>query len=89
MFNLIPRDVLCDPDEVFEVFVDIDSNLSMLKDAYLPPGHSIIIKCLFTGKSYCSLSQFTCSIFFFLSFSTSLKDKVNLEFFLIIMEHKY
>ena len=29
------EDVLHDPDEVFEVFVDIDSNLSMSKDAYL------------------------------------------------------
>ena len=29
------EDVLHDPDEVFEVFVDIDSDLSMSKDAYL------------------------------------------------------
>ena len=35
MFSLVPGDVLCDPDEVFEVFVDIDSHLSMSKDAYL------------------------------------------------------
>ena len=35
MFSLGPRDVLCDPDEVFEFFVDIDSDLSMSKDAYL------------------------------------------------------
>ena len=35
MFSLVLGDVLCDPDEVFEIFVDIDGNLSMLKDAYL------------------------------------------------------
>ena len=35
MFSLVSGNVLCDPDEVFEVFVDIDSNLSMSKDAYL------------------------------------------------------
>ena len=35
MFSLIPGDVLCDADEVFEVFVDIDRDLSMSKDAYL------------------------------------------------------
>ena len=35
MFSLIPGDVLCDADEVFEVFVDIDRDLSMTKDAYL------------------------------------------------------
>ena len=35
MFILVPWDILCDSDEVFEVFVDIDSNLSMSKDAYL------------------------------------------------------
>ena len=35
MFSLVLGDVLCDPDEVFEIFVDIDDNLSMLKDAYL------------------------------------------------------
>ena len=34
-FILVPGDVLCDPDEVFEVFVDTDSDLSMLKDVYL------------------------------------------------------
>ena len=32
---MVPGDDLCDPEEVFEVFVDIDSNLSMSKDAYL------------------------------------------------------
>ena len=35
MFSLVPEKVLCDLDEVFEVFVDIDSSLSMSKDAYL------------------------------------------------------
>ena len=35
MFSLIPGDVLCDTDEVFEVFADIDRDLSMTKDAYL------------------------------------------------------
>ena len=35
LFRLVPRDVLCDPDEVFEDFIDIDSNLSIWKDAYL------------------------------------------------------
>ena len=35
VFSLVPRDVLCDPDKVFEVFVDIDSNLSASKDLYL------------------------------------------------------
>ena len=34
MFSLAPGDVLCDPDGVFDVF-DIDSDLSMPKDAYL------------------------------------------------------
>ena len=33
MFSLVPGDVLCDRDEVFEVFVD--SDVSMSKDAYL------------------------------------------------------
>ena len=32
MFSLVPGDVLCDSDEVFEVF---QCDLSMLKDAYL------------------------------------------------------
>ena len=35
MFTLVPVDVACDPDEVFHVFFDIDSNLSMSKKAYL------------------------------------------------------
>ena len=35
MFSLIPGDVLCDPGEVFEVFFDIHSDLSMSKVAYL------------------------------------------------------
>ena len=35
MFSLVPGDVLCDPDQVFEAFVDIDTDLSMSKDAYL------------------------------------------------------
>ena len=35
MFSLVPGYVLCDPDKVLEVFVDIDSDLSMSKDAYL------------------------------------------------------
>ena len=34
MFSLVPGNVLCDPDEVFEVFVDINSDLSMSKDSY-------------------------------------------------------
>ena len=35
-FSIVTGDVLCDPEEVFEVFVDIDhDNLSMAKDAYL------------------------------------------------------
>ena len=33
MFSLIPGDVLYDPEKVFEVFIDIDSDLSMPKDA--------------------------------------------------------
>ena len=33
--KLIAGDALCDPVKVFEVFVDTDNNLSMLKDAYL------------------------------------------------------
>ena len=33
MFSLVPGDVLCDPDKVFKVFVDLDSNFSMSKDA--------------------------------------------------------
>ena len=49
---------------------------------------SIIVKCLFLLVSYCSLSQFICSIFFSLFFSKSFKDKVNLEFLLTIKEHK-
>ena len=28
MLSLVPGEVLCDPDKVFEVFVDIDSDLS-------------------------------------------------------------
>ena len=38
MFSLVPGDVgdvFCDPVEVFEVFVDIDRDLSMPKDAYV------------------------------------------------------
>ena len=35
MSGLVPGNVLCDPDEVFEVFVDIDSDLSLSKDVYL------------------------------------------------------
>ena len=35
IFTLVPGNVVCDPDEVFEVFVDIDSNLFMSKDVYL------------------------------------------------------
>ena len=35
MSNLVSEDVRCDPDEVFEDFVDIDTNRSMSKDAYL------------------------------------------------------
>ena len=34
-------------------------------------------------------SSFLCFIFFFLFFSTSLKDKFNLEFLLSLKEHKY
>ena len=37
MFILAPGGVFCDPDEFFEVFVDIDSDISMSKDAYLAP----------------------------------------------------
>ena len=37
MFSLVSGDVLRDPDKVFEVFVDIDSDLSMSKDDYLAP----------------------------------------------------
>ena len=39
MFSPVPGDVLCDPDEVFEVFVDIDSDLSLSKDAYSALGN--------------------------------------------------
>ena len=28
-------DVLCDPEEVFEIFVDVDNDLSVCRDAYL------------------------------------------------------
>ena len=35
MFSLFTGDVLCDPDKVFELFVDIDGDLSMSKDANL------------------------------------------------------
>ena len=28
-------DVLCDPEEVFEIFVDLDNDLSVCRDAYL------------------------------------------------------
>ena len=35
IFSLVPGDVLCDPEKVFEVFVDIDGDLPMLKDSYL------------------------------------------------------
>ena len=35
-FSIVTGDVLCDPEEVFEVFVDTDhDNLSTAKDAYL------------------------------------------------------
>ena len=43
MFSMVPGDVLCDRDEVFKDFVDVDSNFSMSKDAYLAPGHLIMI----------------------------------------------
>ena len=33
---LIPDDVLCDPDEVFNI-VDVEDKLSMCKDAHLGP----------------------------------------------------
>ena len=33
-FSLIPGDVLCDPDDVFDI-VDVDDELSMCKDIYL------------------------------------------------------
>ena len=56
MFVLVPEDDLCNPDEVFEVFVDIDSNISVSKDPYLASGRSIIVRCLFLVVSYCSLS---------------------------------
>ena len=36
MFSLVSGDVLCDSDEIFEIFVDIDSDLSMSKDATWP-----------------------------------------------------
>ena len=32
MFSLVARYVICDPDKVLKVFVDIDSDLSMSKD---------------------------------------------------------
>ena len=32
---LLKQDVFCDLDDIFEVFVDIDNDISMLKDAYL------------------------------------------------------
>ena len=35
MFSLVLGDVVCNPDKAFEVFVDIDSDLSISKDAYL------------------------------------------------------
>ena len=35
MLSLVLGDVLCDPDEVFQIVVNIDGNLSMLKDTYL------------------------------------------------------
>ena len=53
-FSLVLGDVPCHPDETFEVFVDIDSALSMSKDAC--PDRSIIVKYLFLVVSYCSLS---------------------------------
>ena len=74
MFCLIPADV----------FVGIDSDLLMLKDTYLAMvdwcNCKMFIAC-------CIILSFT--IFFFLFFGTSLKDKVNLEFLLTIKEHKY
>ena len=33
-FTLVPRDVVCEPDEVFD-FADVEENLSICKDAYL------------------------------------------------------
>ena len=33
-FNLVPGDVVCEPDKVFD-FVDVEGDLSMCKDAYL------------------------------------------------------
>ena len=35
IFSPVPGDILCDPHKVFEVFVDIDINLSMSTDFYL------------------------------------------------------
>ena len=35
-FSIVTGDVLCDPEEIFEVFIDIDhDNLSKANDAYL------------------------------------------------------
>ena len=33
-FNLVPGDVVCEPDKVLD-FVDVEGDLSMCKDAYL------------------------------------------------------
>ena len=33
-FNILKGDVYCSPDEVFEVFLEIDDNLSMAKNIY-------------------------------------------------------
>ena len=34
-FSLIPGDVPCDPEEVFDILVDVDDDLSLCNDAYL------------------------------------------------------
>ena len=53
MFSL----VLCDPDKVFQVFVDIHSTFHVER-SLLGPGRSIIVKCLFFVISYCNLLYF-------------------------------
>ena len=34
-FSLIPGDVLCDPEEVFDILADVDDDLILCNNAYL------------------------------------------------------
>ena len=81
VFSLVPGDVLIDPHKVFELFVDIFPCRKMLTWPWSLCHRKISISCYIILQF---IIIFICSIFSFSFFSTSLKDKVNLEFLLTI-----